>query len=252
MAVTRPRKNSPVGFVRPPRAPAKPGVVEGGLAHLHPPPPGFVRFRAAHRRNMGLIAELDGPILPVDGYGSDEITDRPGRVSLTYEHGTSPLALRIPLLLDRWRDQRSVEPEIRMLERMLGLGSDRPDRPLVIVEGQGVPHSYERAAHLRWRLSEPEWGDDDVRYVNNRHRAFITVSVLARLAVTPDTLAEPDEHVTAGKKGRAFFHTTARINTLKEVARYLRVSWKTLRKLNPKLPKDPDKKLRAGTRVRID
>lgn len=251
MAATRPRKNSPIGFVRPPRAPAKPGVVEGGLRHLHPPPPGFVRFRAVRHRDMGLIAELDDRIVPVDGYGTDQITERPTRVALTSEGGASPLALRIPLLLDRWREQRSVEPEIRMLERMLGLSTDRPERPLVIVEGQGIPHGYERAAHLRWRLSEPEWGDD-IRYVNSRHRAFVTVSVLARLAITPETLAEPDEQVTVGKKGRAFFHTTARVNTLKEAARYVRVPWKTLRKLNPKLPKDPDKKLRPGTRIRID
>lgn len=249
--VRPPRRNEPVGSVRPPRAPAEPGVVEGGLRNLHPPQPGYVRFRAVNNPNLGLIAELAGPIVPVDGFGRDELVARPARVSISHEQGSEPLAHRIPLLFDRWTQQRSVEPEIRTLEQLMGLSTTRPRRPLVIVEGQGVPHSYERAAHLRWRLSDPEWGDD-VRYVNNRDRAYLQVTVLARLAITPDTLAEPDEGVTFAKKGRVFFRTNQRVNTLKKVSKYVRVPWKRLKSLNPGLPKDPDKKLKRGTRVRID
>lgn len=236
-------KNEPIGFVRPPRAPAEPGVVEGGLRHLHPPQPGYVRFRAVRNPDLGLVAELDGPIIPVDGFGVDTLTERPGRVSISSDQGRAPFAQRIPLLFDRWQQHRSVEPEIAMLEKLMGL----PRRPILVVEGQGIPHSYERAAHLRWRLSEPEWGDD-IRYVNNRDRAFITVSVLARLVVLPDTL---EEQVTVGKSGRVWFHATERLNTLRKVARYVRVPWRDLRKMNDRLPNDPDKRLKLGTRVRI-
>lgn len=240
---------APIGFVRPPRQPpiTGPGTHPGGLARYPPPPPGFVRFRAVKRPDLGLVAELDGLVVPVDGTGVDLLTDRPGRVSITSEGGTPPLALRIPLLFDRWQQQASVEREIKTLERMLGVGGDRPKRPQLIVEGPGIQHAYERNSKLRWRISEPEWGDD-IRYVNNRDRAFITVSVLARLVVLPDTL---EEQVTVGKSGRVWFHATERLNTLRKVARYVRVPWRDLRKMNDRLPNDPDKRLKLGTRVRI-
>lgn len=245
-------KKGPIATVRPPRIPAKPGVVEGGLRRLHPPQPGFVRFRAPKHPKIGLVAELNGPIVPVDGFGNESIVDRPGRVGITVDTGRNPYAQRIPILLDRWQQHRSVEPEIRMLERMLGLDRDLPRRPLLVIEGQGIPHSYERAAHLRWKLTDPDWDDSDIRYVNNRDRAFVAVSVLARVHTVPESLAEPEDGVNVGKRGRAFFRSTSRLNTLREISRHVRVPVKDLKKLNEKLPKDPDKALRAGTRVRVD
>lgn len=231
-------------------------IYPGGLQRVPPVKPGFVRFRAVKRPDVGLVAELDGPVVTVDGTGTDQLTERPGRVSITSEGGTPPLALRIPLLLDRWREQRSVEREIKMLERMLGVGGDQPKRPQVTVEGPGIPHSYERNSKLRWRLSEPEWATDDIRYVNDSARAYVQVSVLARAVVRPDTVPVPEERVTEGAKGRFFFRTTSETNTLREVSKYVGVSLKELKGLNedrkPKLPNDPDKKLPRGSRLRID
>lgn len=225
------------------------GVVEGGITDLPLPVAGFIRLRAVGHDEVGLVAELDGPVTVPSGYGAYAVVDRPQRVGITTYSGRAPLSLRIPLRFDRWSEQKSIEAEITMLETMLGIHAlSRP--PRLIVEGFGVPHSYSRDASLRWTLSgDPEWNEDFRFRPVGGHRCFARVAVTALQVSLPAVV----EEIEAGKAGRVArkSYTVASLRTLRKIAKRYKVDWRTLKKLNPKLTKDPDKALPIGTKVRV-
>lgn len=227
-----------------------PGAKRAAKHALHdaPPPAGLVRFRAIYHDDLEVVAELNGQI-GVAGYGTHDVIDRPGRVGLTTYHGRPPLRLTFPLLFDRWPEDGTVEEEIRTLERLHGLDPRLARPPQVVIDGIGVPHSRGRDPDGRWVLTgDPDW-DDDIRYRADGNRCYVPVTVTAQRLVRPSTLVEPDEPTHRPK----FFKVPhgERLRTLRQIAKHRHAEWRKLRKLNPKLPGDPDHKLKPGTKVRV-
>lgn len=225
------------------------GLVGGGLEDLPLPEAGFIRLRAVGHDDLGLVAELDGPVTVPSGYGTHAVVDRPQRVGITTYAGRAPLSLRIPLRFDRWASQKSIEKEIDTLETMLGIRAlTRP--PQLVVEGFGVPHSYTRDASLRWVLSgDPEWGDDIRFRPVGGHRCFAQVTVTALQLSRPEAVQEaaPGKRVSTPRKT----YTVGSLRTLKKIGKHHKVDWHKLRQLNQKLTADPDKVLPVGTKVRV-
>lgn len=256
---------SPFGKFKPGHPKRKPkhpktGVVKGGLDTMPLPAVGFVRFRAVNHPRMGLIGELDGDVTVIGGYGEHSITGRPGNIGITGYDGRQPLQLRIPLLFDRWTAQASVEPEIRMLERLLGLDSHLDAPPALIIEGLGVPHSYSRSPKNRFVLTAPsgqiEWGDD-VRYrPSDGHRLFVPCVVNAQLLVRPTSLGAATSNdggeANSGISVRHYYTIpkTGHPRTIKGIAKKFGKSWQKVRALNPHLHADPDAALPTGLKVR--
>lgn len=244
----RTRIGGPVGQRARPGA----GVTSGGLDPKPLPEPGLVRLRAADLRDLGLVAELDGPVVPT-GFGGVEAVTRPGRVGRASYQGRPPLGLTIPLLLDGWHRQRSVEAQITVINGLLGVHADAKGResgrpPLMIVEGFGVPHSFTREPFRRWRLTgDPQYAEDLRRRAPDGHAVFVRVVLTAIEDPQPEATPVADERarqVVRVRKG-------SRLDTLRELARHHRSSWTRLVQLNPRLPADPDRQLRDGTRVRV-
>lgn len=236
----------------PSNSPATAQAVNGGILPAPLPEPGFVRFRAVRHPHLGLLAELNGPVKVTSGYGEHEVIGRPRQVGLLTYTGREPLTLEIPLLLDKWALRGSVEHEVRVLERLHGLDPDLPGPPRIIIEGIGIPHSYSRDPARRFVLSgNPEWGDEP-RIISGA-RAYVEVVVIARQVPRLETLKEADDDGHGDKARRHFFEVPEgdRHRTLKSIARKFKTDWKKLRKLNPKLPGDPDHEIPAGTRVRV-
>ena len=230
------------------------GLATGGTLALPLPTPGSVRFRAANDWTLGVVCELNGPVLPPTGAGTHDLVERKGRVALTEYHGKAPMMLKVPVLLDRWSDRKSIEPELRMLERLHAINTQqRP--PRMIVEGRGVPYAHHRAPSARWVFDgDPDWDGDDIRTIGSAGvRAYIAGTVTL-LRVSAPAAADPEDTSDDAKaKARHVATVDAhdRARTLKQIAAKHKVSWRQLHKLNPKLPADPDKKLPGGTRVRI-
>jgi len=234
----RPRRVNPIGVVR------------GGTGPRPLPPAGFVRFRAAHHPALGLIAELNGLVIPA-GYGTHDVTDRVGRLALTEYHGRPPLTLQIPLLFDRWAERSDVEREIRMLETLAGLDAHITQPPDLIVEGHGVPHSHTRDTRLRFALDgDPVW-DGDVRYCSRDARSFVPVTVTAMQVNRPAAVQDAVDDRPDRPRETFTVRRGSPLHTLRRIARHRHVEWRRLRRLNPRLGGDPDHTLKPGTRVRV-
>lgn len=221
------------------------GVVRGGLEQLPAVAAGLVRFRAVDNVALGFVAELDGPVTP-DGWGTWSQIERPKKLPLTDFAGVDPLTLEIPILLDRWPEQRSVEPEIKVLESILGRhGAARPS--VVIVEGPGIPFGYDRDQSLRFVLGPPSWGDDTRTIGVAGERAYVQLTLTA----TQYTEIAKD----AAGKSRAFFKVTrADPNKLRGIAKKHRISVTKIKSLNKGrkgIPADPDKTIKPGVKVRV-
>lgn len=221
------------------------GLCAGGLAPLPAVAPGLVRLRAVDNPALGVVAELDGPVTP-GGYGQWGQIERPRKLPLTTYTGLAPLVLPIPILLDRWQSSRSVEPEIKAIETMLGRhGVDRPSP--VTVEGPGIPFSFERDESLRFVLTEPSWGDDVRTTGLAGERAFVQLTITA-MQYTP--LSEDDD----GKARKYFKVTKANPNKLRGIAKKHKITVKKIKQLNKDrkgIPGDPDKVIKPGVMVRV-
>jgi hypothetical protein len=225
------------------------GVTTGTVVPLPAPEPGLIRFRAIAYPTLGLVAELNG-IPTISGYGVVATIDVPHGIGISSPSGRPPLRMSIPLLLDRWSERRSVEPELAMLERLLGIGPSPSIPPQIIIEGIGVPHSYSRDPGRRWRLTDdPEWGDDVRTVRSSGSRGYVEVTVSA-LEVT-----DPQVDIEVDSPTRRFFTIprTGHPRTLRGVAKKFGRDWRQLRKLNPTLTLagDPDHPIKGGTKVRL-
>lgn len=211
-----------------------------------PVDPDYVRMRAVDLPGVWLLAELGDDTIAPTGYPTRDTLARP---TTSTPAGAQPLQMDIPLLFDRWTDktaggtQRSIEPELRMLDKLAGLHEG--EAPVIIVEGRSVPYSYEREPALRWALTgDRTYGD--VRRKANGDRVYaevtITIVQVPEVAVLPDPKNPKRRYYTVPKSGGH--------RTLKAIAKALKTSTKALQKLNPKL-KDPAHRLPAGTKVRI-
>lgn len=101
----------------------------------------------------------DGTVIAT-GYGGWEEVPRPRRVAMTVWNGIAPLRLAIPVLIDGLTDGRSVEADVRLLERLAGLDEHVDEPPTLTVNANGaIPHDLKQEPHNRWVVELLEWGD---------------------------------------------------------------------------------------------
>jgi hypothetical protein len=224
------------------------GVVAGGLEPLGAVAPGLVRIRAVDNAGLGLVAELEDRPVP-SGYGVWSQIERPKKLPITDYAGLEPLAIPIPMLLDRWPEQRSVEPEIKMLETIAGRhGAERAS--VVTIEGPGIPFSFERDSSLRFVLSDLSFGEDQRTFGAAGERCFSTLSVTAVEYTAPDLIITKDP-----KAPRRYYKVTKKPpNTIAGIAKKYRTTSKKILSLNKGvkgIPRDKNVKIKAGKKVRV-
>jgi hypothetical protein len=217
-------------------------VHPGGTSRMADVDPNYVRLRAVDFIDIGITMELNGddPIKPT-GYPTRDTLSRP---TASTPSGAPPLQMPIAVLLDGWSSQTSVEPELKMLDQLAGLGVG--EAPVITVEGRAVPYSLERAPDLRWALTgDPDYGDVRTRSDGDRVYAEVTFTVVqvTALASVPD-LKNPKRQFYVVPKSGGY-------RTLKAISRHLngKPSVDTLKALNPAI-RDSTLKLKAGTKVR--
>ena len=140
-----------------------------------------VRVRAGNR-----------PAVIDDGYARWETIQRDGRESLTDFAGVEPYRQTVPILFDGWEgtigESRSVESDIRLLERLAVVPEKATHPPIVRIAGNV------RRTDLKWVIQGPiEWADGDwdefiaTPVTGERYRQAATVRLLKY---------EPDEQLS--------------------------------------------------------
>ena len=269
---------------KPHRKPRPRGVTERQWRELQARlPAGFankpqvINF-VAHRgtESVGPISVLAGEQAPVVKGGWPKIAKVPRfqRVALTIPEGWEPMELELSVLFDNVREtkeQRDLEADIAALEWMAGrqpnppAGEVRGEPPYVevyAVDNQGnaaslIPLHYSSAVEYggrtkQWWLTGITFDPGALRdSIGRRERQKATIN-LTEIVLSPSAVERlRRQKPTAGYR---WYTTTAAVNTVKKVAAFdaHQVSaTPAILKANPKLGRNPDRKLPVGTRVRV-
>lgn len=126
-----------------------------------------------------LLGEGNGT--PTEGYGGWSVVDRDRRRGLTEYTGSKPLEIVIPILFDNFLAGETIEPAIKQLEKMAGLGhndEDGPEPPLITFNSGGViPYDAHDSVAKDWVITSLEWGECLRNNAGNRIRQKATVTV---------------------------------------------------------------------------
>lgn len=173
------------------------------------------------------------------GLGGWEITARPRQVAMTTWQGSEPFALELAVMLDGYREGRSVEGQLRRLV-IVARGDDESPPGVLRLQGLPVPAD-------RWVLEALEYGDAILRGDGQRLRQPLTLTL--REYVPPSYLALRRSALQgAGRKTRLV--RARRGDTPASIARRQRCAWTDLRELNPALVRKANQHLREGVKLR--
>jgi hypothetical protein len=219
-------------------------------------------------RDLVLTALVgDSPATPSGGGGGWEAVVRPGRRPiLVWRQPDEPYRIMLPLVIDGYAgygggstngkvatpEGRSVEDDIRVLERMAGVNvPGDPEPPLLIVEGS-LPHDESRSAKNRYVIEKtPEWGNAIRRELDGsrvRQHVVLTLALYTEDDVLSRVRSSP-------RPSYRIVQATAKLNTYEKLAaKYL--SRYGGRRLGSRLARlnggrSGDKRLRHGTEVRL-
>lgn len=196
-----------------------------------------------------------------DGYPTESapsgwgIVARPKRKGLTTWAGQDPATLTVPILLDGYADNRSVERDINTLRSMMRFRTKRGETPLVKIAGP-VPRTRNE-----WVLADIQYGEEIRRQKDGRRvRAFMQLTFLEYVPgdvmvkdKSPAKAAQDRQKTKKGEPSKAS-GKTYRIksgDTLSRIAvRFLGDAgrWREIARLNN--IRDP-RRLKVGAKIRI-
>lgn len=148
------------------------------LELVDPRSQGFVEFSSRSPKLKFTCRMGQGPPKIIQGYGGWEEISRPKRTALTEWTGRSPYKLSLPILFDGWAGSSSVEPKIKILERMAIPPAKGKPPPVLRIKGP-IPHS-----DLAWVIATDgiEWADDTIYLKSQRIRQGATITLLQYVA----------------------------------------------------------------------
>jgi hypothetical protein len=109
------------------------------------------------------------------GFGGWEEVARPRKSPITTWQGSPAIRLTLPILLDGWARNVSVEGDIRDIQKMGRPVAENREPPHVRIEATGSAIPY---LNKVWVISELSWGDALMNKRGNRVRQQVTLSLL--------------------------------------------------------------------------
>lgn len=224
----------------------------------HQPDVNQFLIRSMDNRYVFRATLADGAPLVIDGYGGWSVTQRAKDIGLTEWQGRNPIAIEIPFTLDRWithvdNPGELVEEQVKMLERLCGLGThDHP--PICRVNGRGViPHDNYIARNIhRWVIENVTWDRSvELRSGDTQRRVRCGGTITIRQYIEAPTIERRRRVKT--NKGRTSYVVKQGDTLLKIAARHdiygNAKKWKRIGEANN--IRDPHKKLKVGRRLKI-
>lgn len=209
------------------------------------PAPGYVSLRSVDGTSITVVAMIGDGANPVP-LREQIITviDRVRRESLTQWDGFRPMAFDLPILLDTWSTDQTIESASQAIDKMAGGHPSGPERPMRIYWDTGgvIPYDHKEQPSLEWWITKVARGDKVIRsHTGNRRRESL---VLSLVKYTEDENLEASAQRNWEKKAksnaramRAKSHTVVRGETLVKIAKKrLKNSrrWREIAQLNGK------------------
>jgi LysM repeat protein len=162
----------------------------------------YVQFTTVNPPGQSLNLEMgDGPA-KLTSAGGWQTTARPRRTALTEWQGQDPVTMDIPVMLDRFFTEGSVEPEISIIFGWLRVASGPAQTPVIRIDGP-VP-----LTGALWVLNGIEWGAEERRASDGqRIRQALTLTMMEY--VSPDILIQGHYSPAAAATSRAVASATA-------------------------------------------
>lgn len=191
--------------------------------------------------------------------GGWEVVSREQRKALTSWRGREPMRTTFSVLFDTLDDPsegQELEREIRVLEKLAGIGIGNREPPVVRFNSRGlIPHDFKDAPQNRWVVDALEWGEAIRNNRGHRIRQEATITLLEyvddeyleKARKKRDNKKSKDKCSGANKKR----YTVKKGDTLMSIAKkqYGRADcWKAIAKLNK--IRDP-RSLKIGKRLRL-
>lgn len=175
---------------------------------MEPPPVGFVAI-VCDEPPVTIVARLGAERPDVSsGYGGWSEVARPRRSTVTTWEGQPARKMALSILLDNHYAGRSIEDDIRRLERMaLPRTGGEPPTVQIVAKGGHVPYT-----ELTWVIESLAWGDALMNAYGNRTRQAATVGLLQYVE---DDLIEARKRSSSAQKRRAKKMRGSKKNTKK-------------------------------------
>jgi nucleoid-associated protein YgaU len=145
------------------------------MATLAPPPVGYVRVSTTDPPMRVLARLWSDPVAPEAGYGGWVEVTRPRKSPLTTWQASPGLRLQLPILLDAWAAQTSVEKQIADVELMGRPVASNGSPPIVKVQARGGHVPYQSK---KWVVDTLAFGDALMNTAGDRTRQQITLHLL--------------------------------------------------------------------------
>lgn len=147
------------------------------------------------------------PIKQSGGGAGWNSVQRPQKRPLVVRRGpTTAFTLTIPIVFDGYTEVRSVESDIRALEKMAGINVDGdPEPPLLVINGNGaIPWDVFAYPQGRWVVDDTQldWGEA-LRHATRGFR-------MRQLVTVPFMLYTADDQLSRSKQVASARYTTAR------------------------------------------
>lgn len=205
-------------------------------------PPGHVQVYCADPPRS-LVALLGpDPVKLTGGGGGWETVARPHQTGMTLWAGGEPYGLALPLMLDDYPEQGSVERAVRVLNR-LARGDDDSEPGVVQVGGVPLPVDD-------WVIESLDWGDP-IRAPSDLRLLRQPVTLALREYVPPEYV-QLRRRALVKPKRRTRVVTVKKGDTPARIARRVRCKWTALRELNPGVVKKANQPVgRKGDRFKV-
>ena len=207
-----------------------------------PLPPGYVRLTCGDPA-LDLVCLL-GPEPPQlsGGVGGWSVVARPREVGMTVWEGSEPYTLSLSLMLDRFAEGRSIEAKLRQLTRV-GRG-DRESPPGTLrVRGLPLPD-------VRWFIETIDYGEP-IRRTTDAARVRQPLVLQLREFVSPEFLRRRRKPFGKSSSKTTIIRAQEGDTAAKIAKRRRLKSWTVLRKLNKKVVKKANQKIKQGTKLRV-
>ena len=133
-----------------------------------------------------MVRRGEGAPRVVSGGARYNVVERPRRTSMVQWVGNDPYRMDVPIMIDGWADERSVERDVASINQMFQSPADLAPPRTVLIDG-AVP-----VKGAKWIIESIDWGDRTIWVADSRGGGYRQRqdATLHLLQLVPETVLQ--------------------------------------------------------------